>query len=228
MSCWGCPYPPKQSYVYVLLFVYCLQITQIFSLADNSVGTGADAENHLMKLLDSLRSSVLPILWYAIMVEGPQLQLIQCSKQSSMTDTMVLIDPGFFYQVTVQKQPLLPTHPLYDCYPARLTSVTEVVNLLLGLEKYSVCQGMPPKEPLHYKDPIILERSSTCDFLVKKNVGICNNCRALHWLQHHHRQKWGKMWAEWRPLVFWWHFVPFYCNFWWWCISKLYRLTSGL
>lgn len=162
------------------------------------------------------------------MVEGPQLQLIQCSKQSSMTDTMVLIDPGFFYQVTVQKQPLLPTHPLYDCYPARLTSVTEVVNLLLGLEKYSVCQGMPPKEPLHYKDPIILERSSTCDFLVKKNVGICNNCRALHWLQHHHRQKWGKMWAEWRPLVFWWHFVPFYCNFWWWCISKLYRLTSGL
>lgn len=229
MSCWGCPpYPPKQSYVYVLLFVYCLQITQIFSLADNSVGTGTDAENHLMKLLDSLRSSVLPILWYAIMVEGPQLQLIQCSKQSSMTDTMVLIDPGFFYQVTVQKQPLLPTHPLYDCYPARLTSVTEVVNLLLGLEKYSVCQGMPPKEPLHYKDPIILERSSTCDFLVKKNVGICNNCRALHWLQHHHRQKWGKMWAEWRPLVFWWHFVPFYCNFWWWCISKLYRLTSGL
>ncbi|XP_013771327.1 uncharacterized protein LOC102210116 [Pundamilia nyererei] len=155
-------------------------ITQIFSLADNSVGTGTDAENHLMKLLDSLRSSVLPILWYAIMVEGPQLQLIQCSKQSSMTDTMVLIDPGFFYQVTVQKQPLLPTHPLYDCYPARLTSVTEVVNLLLGLEKYSVCQGMPPKEPLHYKDPIILERSSTCDFLVKKNVGICNNCRALH------------------------------------------------
>ncbi|XP_030584941.1 uncharacterized protein LOC115780095 isoform X2 [Archocentrus centrarchus] len=157
-------------------------ITQIFSLADNTVGTGADAENQLMKLLDSLRSSVLPILWYAIMVEGPQLQLIQCSKQSSMTDTMVLIDPGFFYQVTVQKQPLLPTHPLYDCYPARLTSVTEVVNLLLGLEKYSVCQGMPPKEPLHYKDPIILERSSTCDFLVKKNVGICNNCRALHGL----------------------------------------------
>lgn len=175
------PVPPqKQSHVYVLLFVCCLQITQIFSLADNSAGTGTDAENNLMKLLDSLRSSVLPILWYAIMVEGPQLQLIQCSKQSSMTDTMVLIDPGFFYQVTVQKQPLLPTHPLYDCYPARLTSVTEVVNLLLGLEKYSVCQGMPPKDPLHYKDPIILERSSTCDFLVKKNVGICNNCRALH------------------------------------------------
>ncbi|XP_039972271.1 methyl-CpG-binding domain protein 1b isoform X2 [Xiphias gladius] len=157
-------------------------ITQIFSLADNPAGSGADVENQLMKLLHSLRSSVLPILWYAIMVEGPQLQLIQCSKQSSMTDTMVLIDPGFCYQVTVQKQPLLPTHPLYDNYPARLTSVTEVVNLLLGLEKYVVCQGLPPKEPIPNKDPIILERASTCDLLVKRNVSICTNCRALQGL----------------------------------------------
>ncbi|XP_028262849.1 methyl-CpG-binding domain protein 1b isoform X2 [Parambassis ranga] len=157
-------------------------ITQIFSLADNSAGSGMDMDNQLIKLLHSLRSSVLPILWYAIMVEGPQLQLIQCSKQSSMTDTMVLIDPGFCYQVTVQKQPLLPTHPLYDSYPARLTSVTEVVNLLLGLEKYAVCQGLPPKQPLPDKDPIILERASTCDFLVKKNVSICIHCRALRGL----------------------------------------------
>nr|XP_020448310.1 uncharacterized protein LOC109955968 isoform X1 [Monopterus albus] len=154
-------------------------ITQIFSLANNPAASGVDMENQLMKLLRSLRSSVLPILWYAIMVEGPQLQLIQCSKQSSMTDTTVLIDPGFCYQVIVQKQPLLPTHPLYDSYPSRLTSVTEVVNLLLGLENYAVCQGLPPKEPLSSKDPIILERASTCDFLVKKNVSICSNCKAL-------------------------------------------------
>ncbi|XP_041818531.1 methyl-CpG-binding domain protein 1b isoform X2 [Chelmon rostratus] len=157
-------------------------ITQIFSLAENSAGGGADVENQLMKLLHSLRSSVLPILWYAIMVEGPQLQLIQCSKQSNMTDTTVLIDPGFCYQVTVQKQPLLPTHPLYDKYPGRLTSVSEVVNLLLGLEKYVVCQGLPPQEPLSKKDPLILERASTCDFLVKRKVSICNNCRALRGL----------------------------------------------
>uniref|UniRef100_A0A665VU42 Methyl-CpG binding domain protein 1b n=1 Tax=Echeneis naucrates TaxID=173247 RepID=A0A665VU42_ECHNA len=166
----------------ILFHFYCLQITQIFSLADNPTGSGADGENQLMKLLHSLRSSVLPILWYAIMVEGPQLQLIQCSKQSSMADTMVLIDPGFCYQVTVQKQPLLPTHPLYDNYPQRLTSVTEVVNLLLGLEKYIVCQGLPPKQPVLHRDPIILERASTCDFLVKRNVTICFNCRALQGL----------------------------------------------
>ncbi|XP_051271197.1 methyl-CpG-binding domain protein 1b isoform X2 [Dicentrarchus labrax] len=157
-------------------------ITQIFSLADNSAGSGVDIENQLMKLLQSLRSSVLPILWYAIMVEGPQLQLIQCSKQSNMTDTTVLIDPGFCYQVTVQKQPLLPTHPLYDKHPGRLSSVTEVVDLLLGLEKYMVCQGLPPKEPLCNKDPLMLERASTCDFLVKRKVSICTNCRALQGL----------------------------------------------
>ncbi|XP_073324988.1 methyl-CpG-binding domain protein 1b isoform X2 [Pagrus major] len=157
-------------------------ITQIFSLADNPASSGADVENQLMKLLHSLRSSVLPILWYAIMVEGPQLQLIQCSKQSTMSDTIVLIDPGFCYQVTVQKQPLLPTHSLYDMYPGRLTSVTEVVNLLLGLEKYVMCQGLPPKQPSSNKDPVILARASTCDFLVKRKVSICVNCRALRGL----------------------------------------------
>ncbi|XP_060898458.1 methyl-CpG-binding domain protein 1b isoform X2 [Labrus mixtus] len=157
-------------------------ITQICSLADNTAGSGADMENQLMKLLHSLRTSVLPILWSAIMVEGPQLQLIQCSKQSSMTDTMVLIDPDFCYQVTVQKQPLLPTHPLYDCYPTHLSSLTEVVNLLLRLEQYVVCRGLPPKDPSSNKDPLILERASTCDFLVRKNVSICANCRALQGL----------------------------------------------
>uniref|UniRef100_A0A3P9LBX7 Methyl-CpG binding domain protein 1b n=1 Tax=Oryzias latipes TaxID=8090 RepID=A0A3P9LBX7_ORYLA len=154
-------------------------ITQIFSLAENSGGSGADSENQLVKLLHSLRSSVLPILWYAIIVEGPQLQLIQCSRQSNMADTVVVIDPGFCYQVTVQKQPLLPTHPLYDSFPARMTSVTEVVSLLLGLEKYTVCHGIPSREALPHNGPVILERASTCDFLVKKNEDVCENCRFL-------------------------------------------------
>ncbi|KAL6111284.1 uncharacterized protein ACO6RY_08299 [Pungitius sinensis] len=157
-------------------------ITQIFSLAETPSCSGDDVESHLTKLLQSLRSSAMPMLWYAIMVEGPQLQLVQCSKQSSLSDTIVLIDPGFCYQVTVQKQPLLPTHPLYDRYPARLTSVTEVVDLLLGLEEYVVCQGLPPREPLSKRNPIILERASTCDFLVKRKVSVCTNCRALQGL----------------------------------------------
>lgn len=167
-------------WTYEPVYSHFLQITQIFSLADNPVRS-ADGDNRLMKLLNSLRTSALPILWYAIMVEGPQIQLIQCSKESVMADTVVLIDPDFCFQVTVQRQPLLPTHPLYDTYPARLTSVTEVVNLLLGLDQYSVCHGLPPKEPL-FKDIVILERASTCDFLVRKNVRMCDNCRALQGL----------------------------------------------
>lgn len=160
--------------------VFCSpQITETFSLADNPAGSGVDTESQLMKLLQSLRTTVLPILWYAIMVQGPQLQLIQCSKRSTMTDTIVMIDPGFYYKITVQKQPLLPTHPLYDEYPARLTSPSEVVNLLLALEKYVICHGLPPKQNFYHKDPLILERASTCDFLVKRKESVCNSCRAL-------------------------------------------------
>ncbi|XP_029682185.1 methyl-CpG-binding domain protein 1b isoform X3 [Takifugu rubripes] len=155
------------------------KITETFSLADVPAGSAADAESQLMKLLQSLRTTVLPILWYAIMVQGPQLQLIQCSKRSTMTDTIVIIDPGFYYKITVQKQPLLPTHPLYDQHPGRLTSAGEVVNLLLALEKYVVCHGLPPKQNFYYKDPLILERASTCHFLVKKKEGVCSNCQAL-------------------------------------------------
>lgn len=153
-------------------------VESVFSFPGSPAGGGTDAENQLMKLLHSLRSSVLPIMWHAILVEGPRLQLIQCSKQSTMTDTTVLIDPGFCYQVMVQKQPLLPTHPLYDGHPARLSSVTDVVKLLLGLEKYVMCQGLPPRDSPH-KDPIIIERASTCDFLVNKDVSVCPNCQEL-------------------------------------------------
>uniref|UniRef100_A0A3Q2QYT1 Methyl-CpG binding domain protein 1b n=1 Tax=Fundulus heteroclitus TaxID=8078 RepID=A0A3Q2QYT1_FUNHE len=162
-------------------------ITQIFSLADNPSESGVDLENQLVKLLHSLRSSVLPILWYAIIVEGPRLQLIQCSKQSIMADTTVLIDPGFCYQVTVQKQPLLPSHQLYEIHPSRLSTATDVVSLLLSLERYVVCQGLPPKETAFSKGPIILERAATCDFLVKKNERICSSCRALQGGNIHHK-----------------------------------------
>lgn len=161
------------------LCVHFLQITQIFSLADNPNENSIDHENQLMKLLHSLRSSVLPILWYAIMAEGPQLQLIQCSKESTMADTVVLINPGFYYYVTVQKQPLLPTHPIYNKLPSRLTTTREVVNVLLALARYDVCRGLPPKEPTLQFGPIVLERASTCEFLVTKNETVCANCRSL-------------------------------------------------
>lgn len=152
-------------------------ITHIFSLAEQS--NSVNGENQLANLLKSLQESELPFLWYAIMVDGPLLQLIQCSKHSSMADTMVLINSAFNYQITVQKHPLLPTHWLYDDFPSRLTHAADVVTLLAALEKYGVCHGMPPKDSYASLQPITLDRAMTCHFVVKKNVGICSNCKLL-------------------------------------------------
>lgn len=138
-----------------------------------------DQDQGLLQLLENLRTSALPILWFAIMVEGPRLQLVQCSKLSAMTDTILHIDPGFYYQITVQGQPLLLTHPLYELHPPRLNCVTHVVTLLLDLERYRVCQGVPIKEPPLIQAPLICERASTCDFLVRKHVECCDKCNAL-------------------------------------------------
>ncbi|XP_024282639.1 uncharacterized protein LOC112254368 isoform X1 [Oncorhynchus tshawytscha] len=154
-------------------------ITQIFSLADSAGTSGIDQEHELLKLLKSIHSSALPTLWFAIMVEGPTLQLLQCSKLSHMVDTTVQIDPSFYYQICVQGQPLLLTHPLYEVHPSCLTSVPQVANLLLDLEKYNVCQGVPTKEQPFSQAPIIIERASTCDFLVLKETEHCVRCKAL-------------------------------------------------
>uniref|UniRef100_A0A8C7R7H0 Methyl-CpG binding domain protein 1b n=1 Tax=Oncorhynchus mykiss TaxID=8022 RepID=A0A8C7R7H0_ONCMY len=156
-----------------------LNITQIFSLADSAGTSGIDQEHELLKLLKSIHSSALPTLWFAIMVEGPTLQLLQCSKLSHMVDTTVQIDPSFYYQICVQGQPLLLTHPLYEAHPSCLTSVPQVANLLLDLEKYNVCQGVPTKEQPFSQAPIIIERASTCDFLVLKETEHCVRCKAL-------------------------------------------------
>lgn len=152
-------------------------ITQIYSLADEP--NDLNKEDDLMKMLNSLRSSALPILWYAIMVEGPQIQLVQCSKLSAMADTTVQIDTDFQYKISVQRHPLLPTHPLYDAHSTRLDSITQVVDLLLDLDKYIVCHGVPPTQAVLRRNPIVLERAPTCKFLIKKNETICTNCRLL-------------------------------------------------
>ncbi|CAL8337240.1 unnamed protein product [Merluccius merluccius] len=154
-------------------------ITQIFSLAENQARRPVDMTSPLYKLLEQLRNSVLPILWYAILVEGPRLQIIQCAKQSRMADTAVMIEPDFGYQITVQKQPLLPCHPLYDQQPSRMRCPTQVVKLLLDLECYAVCQGIVMEQLPSRDGPIVLERALTCEFLVESNVGVCAACRAL-------------------------------------------------
>ncbi|XP_030633096.1 methyl-CpG-binding domain protein 1b [Chanos chanos] len=159
-------------------------ITQIFSLADDAAAVnGIDLNHELLQLLESLRSAVLPVLWFSIMVEGPRLQLLQCSKLSTMADTVLQIEPSFCYHISVQGQPLLPTHPLYERHPRRLTSVAQVVALLLELEKYAVCQGFAPREPVQGQDPLVYERAATCDFLVPQKAERCASC--MHPSQRH-------------------------------------------
>ena len=96
-----------------------------------------------------------------------------------MADTAVLIEPDFCFRVTVQKQPLLLCHPLYDQHALHLSSVRQVVKLLLDLESYFVCQGIAMEERPAGDGPIILDRALTCDFLVPGTVAVCAACSAL-------------------------------------------------
>lgn len=158
------------------LHILFLQITQIFSLgSDNAAGTDVDLE--LLELLASLHDATLPVLWCAVLAEGPRLQLLQCSKLSAMVDTMVQIEPSFRYHVSVQGQPLLPTHWLYHAHPARLTSVAQITTLLEDLEHYSVCRGFK-SEPPFGSGPIVQVRAATCEFLVVPENQCCARCKS--------------------------------------------------
>uniref|UniRef100_A0AAY4BMF4 Methyl-CpG binding domain protein 1b n=1 Tax=Denticeps clupeoides TaxID=299321 RepID=A0AAY4BMF4_9TELE len=153
------------------------QITQIYSLADDEeTMKGIDLDHDLLRLLESLRTAMLPVLWFALMARGPRLQLLQCSKLSTMADTVVHIEPSYTYQITVQGQPLIPTHPLYVDHPTHLASVAEVVTLLQDLEKYSVCQGLKSQATHHLNEPLVHERAATCDFLVPRSKERCAKC----------------------------------------------------
>lgn len=156
-----------------------LQITRVLSLADSQARRPVDMTTPLYKLLEELRATTLPFLWSAILAAGPHVQIVQCSKKSQNADTMVLIQADFGYQITVQKQPLLPTHPLYEKQPEHMRRAAEVIELLQDLENYALCQGIDMEEMPDRDGPIILERALTCEFLVEGTVAVCTACRAL-------------------------------------------------
>ncbi|XP_076124427.1 methyl-CpG-binding domain protein 1b isoform X2 [Alosa pseudoharengus] len=148
-------------------------ITQIFSLADS----GVRLDGELLALLEALRSASLPQLWLPVLASGPVLQLLQCSKRSAMADTVVRIGPGLGFSVSVQDQPLLPTHPLYAQHPARLTAADQVVALLRDLEGHAVCQGLRSHAPAPPNEPLVNIRLATCHFLVPRSRIRCSKCR---------------------------------------------------
>ncbi|XP_064162512.1 uncharacterized protein LOC135238497 isoform X1 [Anguilla rostrata] len=154
-------------------------------------GAGVPWEPELQGLLDALRKMALPPHWVGLLGEGPSLQVLQCSRRSTMADTSLLIDSGFFYQISVQGQPLLLTHPLYREHPRRLPTVAHVVALLLDLERYAVCQGYPAPgpgpspspgpapapAPSPSQQPFVPVRAAVCAFLVLKTEERCEHCR---------------------------------------------------
>ncbi|XP_039630955.1 methyl-CpG-binding domain protein 1a [Polypterus senegalus] len=147
-------------------------ITEIYSLAGSSTENSMHQE--LLQFLDSIRQVPLPAYWVGLAVDGPKIQLVQCSKLSTMADTVVQIEPGFFYQIIVQGQPLLLSHPLYEDHPLRLCTVSNVVGLLMDLEKHQVCPGYPNNLPGPHEDPILLVRAAACDLLVQDER--CDKC----------------------------------------------------
>ncbi|KAJ8358761.1 hypothetical protein SKAU_G00152860 [Synaphobranchus kaupii] len=154
-------------------------ISSIFSLADGAEadrGTGVPWEPELQGLLESLRKMALPRHWVGLLVEGPGLQLLQCCKRSTNADTALYIDSGFYYQISVQDQPLPLTHPLYKDHPRRLPTVPHVVALLLDLERYAVCQGHPATP--RSQQPFLPTRAAICPFLVLKTEEHCDYCKA--------------------------------------------------
>ncbi|XP_016323711.1 uncharacterized protein LOC107674282 [Sinocyclocheilus anshuiensis] len=149
-------------------------ITQIFSLAGGE--NDCDRDQGLTELFTSLGQTVLPAHWVGIMAKGPLLQLLQCSKLSTMADTVVQIEKGFFYQVSVQNHPLLLMHAVYSRHPTCLESVEDVVSLLLDLEGLGVCQGYQNFHMGSPWEPRMSVRAALCDLLIPKDEEQCPKC----------------------------------------------------
>ncbi|XP_067249608.1 methyl-CpG-binding domain protein 1a [Chanodichthys erythropterus] len=149
-------------------------ITQIFSLA--GAESDCDRDQGLMELFTSLGQTVLPPHWVCVMAKGPVLQLLQCSKLSTMADTIVQIEKGFFFQVSVQNQPLLLMHGVYSRHPTCLETVDDVVSLLLDLEGLGVCQGYQSLDIGSPWEPRMCVRAALCDLLISKDEEHCVKC----------------------------------------------------
>lgn len=110
-------------------------------------GVSSTAGRGLFMLLKELRRTVLPAHWVAVLADGPVLQLLQCSKLSSMTDTIVHIGPDLHVHVSVRNRLLPDAHTLYREHTHRVDHLSQLVSLLLGLERMFVCHGSRVRSP---------------------------------------------------------------------------------
>ncbi|XP_042265104.1 uncharacterized protein LOC121895747 [Thunnus maccoyii] len=116
----------------------------------------------LSRLLQELRKTVLPAHWVAVLADGPLLQLLQCSRLSSMLTTIIHIQPDLCFFITVENQLLPDTHTLYQTHTQRITRLSQLVSLLLELEGFVVCRD---------------SRVRSCHLLVAPPRLTCLPCR---------------------------------------------------
>lgn len=152
------------------------------SLADGSEPLEGAGEPELRHLLGALHRTILPAHWMAVLAKGPVLQLLQCSRRSAMANTLLQIEPGFGFRLSVAGFPLPSSHPLYERHPLHLASVSTVVELLLDMEGLAVCQGYPWDSELaarpHTTMSMLCGRAAGCHLLVdpKEEGEHCDQC----------------------------------------------------
>ncbi|XP_075041722.1 methyl-CpG-binding domain protein 1-like isoform X2 [Mixophyes fleayi] len=142
-------------------------IMEIFSLGSYNAANGLD--HVLQEFVAELIEIPLPAHWEILPHTGPNLQLVQRSRVSTMAETIIHIQPGLHFYIIVREYTVPSFHELYDKHPSRLTTVDEVVELICDLEAYRPCSALPKQGP----------RSPNCRVLVYEER--CPECCTNPW-----------------------------------------------
>uniref|UniRef100_A0A1B8Y150 Methyl-CpG binding domain protein 1 n=1 Tax=Xenopus tropicalis TaxID=8364 RepID=A0A1B8Y150_XENTR len=143
-------------------------IMEIFSLG--SYHATGDLDRVLLEFMGELNEMPLPAHWEVLAPTGPNLQLVQRSRLSTMADTVIYIQPGLLFHVVVRGHPVPSSHELYNNHPSRLTTVDDVVELICDLEAHRPCPGLSKPR----------RRSPDCRVLVA-GAGRCEECCKVPW-----------------------------------------------
>ncbi|XP_044161972.1 methyl-CpG-binding domain protein 1 isoform X7 [Bufo gargarizans] len=142
-------------------------IMEIFSLGAYNSSNGIDAV--LQEFMEELNEIPLPAHWELMPLNGPNLHLVQRSRMSTMSETIIHILPGLHFNVAVRNYTVPASHELFRKHPSRLTTVDEVVELICDLEAYRPCAGLPKSGPC----------SPSCSILVYEER--CPECCTMPW-----------------------------------------------
>ncbi|XP_040298427.1 methyl-CpG-binding domain protein 1 isoform X7 [Bufo bufo] len=142
-------------------------IMEIFSLGAYNSSNGIDLV--LQEFMEELNEIPLPAHWELMPLNGPNLHLVQRSRMSTMSETIIHILPGLHFNVAVRNYTVPASHELFRKHPSRLTTVDEVVELICDLEAYRPCAGLPKSGPC----------SPSCSILVYEER--CPECCTMPW-----------------------------------------------